>query len=337
MRQLVLLVALFAMSPVPGSTLFDNDSILEVTLSGPLTSLAKMKRDRKEYPFTLRMDGTSVGVSVRVRGNSRVVACHFPPLSLTFDVSEPNAARVAGNERLKLVTHCRNGERQSQDAVLNEFAAYRVFNLISDLSYRVRLLRIRYDDTDGKQRTLDQPHYGFLIESDQSLAERLGGEVEKAKGIRFGDLDTRQTARMTVFQYLIGNKDWSFVTADNDDTCCHNIDLLKLDQVLVPVPYDFDLAALTQADYPRRIKLNKSTHREYSGYCRTPVEALDKAIDHVQQLKDKIVDTVLQLPALEAGSRQRRARFVASYFEEAADKPALLARFDRKCIGSVHN
>lgn len=333
MRRVLLFLALLATSTTFGSPLFDDDSILEVTLRGPLSTLIKHKRSRGEYPFTLAIDDASLDVAVRIRGNSRVAVCRFPPLRLNFSASGPEGTPFAGEDKLKLVTHCRNGNERSQDSVLNEFAAYRIFNLISERSYRVRLLRIRYEDTDGEQRKLEQSHYGFLIESDEGLARRLGGTVANVESIRFSSLDLQQTARLNVFQYLIGNKDWSFVTADNDDTCCHNIDLLEVGNTLVPIPYDFDLAALTRANYGARGKLNQSTRREYNGYCRTSADMLDRAIDRVQRLKDQIVTTALHVPALDNDNRERRAAFAAVYFEEAEDRVALLARFERNCIG----
>ena len=333
LRKIALVLALLTTSPTFGSPLFDDNSILEVTLSGPLSTLIKQKRNREQYPFTLTIDAASVDVAVRIRGNTRVAVCRFPPLRLNFTASGPDGTPFAGEDKLKLVTHCQNGSEKSQDSVFNEFTAYRMFNLISDRSYRVRLLRIRYEDTDGKQRKLEEPHYGFLIESDEGLARRLGGIVAKVESIRFSNLDVRQTARMNVFQYLIGNKDWSFVTSSNDDACCHNIDLLDINGTLVPIPYDFDLAALTRAKYNARNKLNQSFSRKYSGYCRTPADMLGQAIDHIQPLRDEILTTVLHVPALNNNTLERRATFVASYFEEATGKAALLAKFERDCIG----
>jgi len=333
LRKVVLTLALLTTSPTFGSSLFDDNSILEVTMSGPLSTLIKQKRNREQYPFTLAIDDASVDVAVRIRGNTRVDLCRFPPLRLNFTASGPDGTPFAGEDKLKLVTHCQNGSEKSQDSVFNEFTAYRFFNLISDRSYRVRLLRIRYEDTDGKQRNLEESHYGFLIESDEGLARRLGGTVAKVEAIRFSRLDIQQTARLSVFQYLIGNKDWSFVTADNDDTCCHNIDLLDVDSTLVPIPYDFDLAALTRANYRARPRLNRSNKREYNGYCRTPTDMVDQAIDHIQSLKDEILSTALHVTALNNETRERRATFTAAYFEEAVGKAALLAKFERNCIG----
>ena len=333
MRNAGLILVVLMTSPTFGSPLFDDNSILEVTISGPLSTLLKHKRNREEYPFSLTVDDASIDVAVRIRGNSRVVVCQFPPLRLNFTASGPDGTALAGEDKLKLVTHCQNGSEKSQNSVLNEFTAYRIFNLISDRSYRVRLLRIRYEDTDGKQRKLEEPHYGFLIESDEGLARRLGGTIAKVEAIRFSSLDMQQTARLNIFQYLIGNKDWSFVTSDNDNACCHNIDLLDIDNSLLPIPYDFDLAALTRAKYRSEERLNQSIRREYFGYCRTPPDMLDQAIDYIQPLKDEILNTALRVPASDNDSRERRATFISAYFEEALGKASLLAKFDRDCIG----
>ena len=302
-------------------------------MSGPISTLLKNKQRRDEYPFALTVDNASIDVAVRIRGNSRVAVCPFPPLRLNFTSSGPDGTAFAGEDKLKLVTHCKNGSQKSQDSVLNEFTAYRIFNLISDRSYRVRLLRIRYEDTDGKQSRLEAPHYGFLIESDDGLANRLGGTVAKIEALLFSELDPLQTAQLNVFQYLIGNKDWSFVTAESDDACCHNIDLLQIDNSLVPIPYDFDLSALTRAKYRGKSPLNQSRRREYIGYCRTPPEMLDQSIYQVHALMDEILTATRDVPALDDNSRERRTKFIETYFDDAADKASLLGRFERNCIG----
>lgn len=332
MRKLLIFLAFLLSSTAGGAPLFEDDSILEVTLSGPLSTLIKEKRDPEEFPFTITVDGISRPVGVRIRGKSRVVVCPFPPLRLDFNDAEPAGTIFAGHGQLKLVTHCRNGNLDSQSSILNEFTAYRVFNLISDKSYRVRLLHIRYEDTDGKQKKLEEPHYGYLIESDGDLADRFDGTVAKVDGVAFSDLDLQQTARLNVFQYLIGNKDWSFLTAEGSDTCCHNIDLLEIDGKLSPVPYDFDLSALTRANYSRRIGLMQSTRREYRGYCRTPTDPLATAIDEVQPLRDQIMAAIRDIPVLNENTQASREAFASEYFEEAAHKDDLLMKMEKNCV-----
>lgn len=333
-RCLARLAALLLSSPVLGSTLFDGDTVLEVTLEGPVSAVIADKRDRDERPFTLTIDGTSFPVDVRVRGNSRVVACAFPPLRLDFDKSELEGTMLEGEDKLKLVTHCRNGNEQAQDSVLNEYAAYRLFRHMSDRSYRVRLLKVRYEDSDGNPRGLDEPHYGFLIESDEGLAKRLGGSVVEVEGIRFSELDLEQAARMSVFQYFIGNKDWSFVTSENDDVCCHNIDLLEVDGQLVTIPYDFDLAAITRARYRTSGRMTQSKRREYAGYCQVPAERLASVVDELLAAKTDLLATVREVPALDERTSERRMSFTEGFFDEAEDRERLLAMFDKRCIGA---
>lgn len=332
MKNIVPFLLLLAVAPATGSALFDQDSVLEATLRGPLSTVIADDDDRNEQAFQFSIDDRTFNVAVRVRGNSRVVACAFPPLRLNFRASELDGTLFEGADKLKLVTHCRNGSKRMQDGVLNEYAAYRAFNTITDRSYRVRLLRLRYDDTDGKQRNLDENHFGFLIESDDQIADRLGGEVASIPALRFSELDMAQTARMSVFQYLIGNKDWSFVAAENDEICCHNLDLVRVEGRLVPIPYDFDLAAMTRAGY-RISGLNVSKRREYSGYCRTSAEALAVAVDHIHEREPQILEAVADVPAIDEKSRERRLDFVRGYFDEAQDRTALLKKFERRCGG----
>lgn len=324
---------MLALAASASAGVFDDDAVLDVVLSGPLSSVIADKRDREEQPFSLTIDGDTYDVAVRIRGNSRVVACPFPPLRLNFKTSELDGTVLEGEDKLKLVTHCRDGSEQAEDSLLNEFAAYRAFNEISLYAYRVRLLRIRYDDTEKESDEDSEPRYGFLIESDSGLARRLGGEVVETPGVVFSNLDALHTARLSIFQYLIGNTDWSFVSAENDDECCHNIDLLRVDGNLVAVPYDFDLAAMTRARYRRGAQLNQSKRREYVGYCRTDQDALTRSLEEIVAAKEAIVAAVSDVPAVSPRSHGRRVDFTEEFFEEASDDRRLLASFDKSCIG----
>jgi len=205
---------------------------------------------------------------------------------------------------------------------------------MSPQSYRVRLLRVRYEDTDGKQPRLHEPQFGFVIESDEGLARRLKGRVEKTEAVRFSELDAEQAAAVSLFQYAIGNNDWSFVTAENDDTCCHNVDLLRVDGRLFPVPYDFDLAAMTRANYRMRNRMNVSTRREYSGYCLVSGDSLRRAMAGLTRRQGEVMTVLGEVPALAERNRDRRLSFAAAFFEEAADPDRLMAKFEANCIGA---
>ena len=113
----------------------------------------------------------------------------------------------AGSDKLKLVTHCRKGSTTYSQAVLSEHLAYRIFNLLTDASFRVRLMRITYVDTDRKDRAYST--FAFVIEHKKQLAKRLGLKINESPKSEVRFLDARHTNLSSIYQYLIGNTDFS--------------------------------------------------------------------------------------------------------------------------------
>lgn len=321
------------------SPLFTGDSVIDIALSGPLGSIARDKKDdeRVEYPFVLNVDNTDIPVLVRVRGKSRTVVCDFPPLRLNFSKTGAEQTIFSGQDKLKLVTHCRGKKERSENNTLEEYTAYRIFNLLSEAGYRVRLLRISYQDTDGRLKNLDRPYYGFLIESDAELAARLGAEIVEIPGLPYSRLNVGQTALLYVFQYLLGNVDWSFVTADGATSCCHNVDLLSMDEQLYPIPYDFDFSGFVNARYAKpaaEVGTRRVTTRVYRGYCKIPIERIAEALDEIVARRDEIMALVENSPTTGDEDTQARVRYIDEFFEEVANnRRKLLADFESDCVG----
>ena len=339
-RFLVVILLLAALAATAGaSPLFDDDAILDVTLSGPLGTIARDKKEdeRIEYPFVLGVGGVDIPISARVRGKSRTIVCRFPPLRLKIPAGGAEQTAFAGQDKLKLVTHCRNDKQRFENNLLEEYTAYRIFNQITDAGYRVRLLRVSYDDTDSKLKDLDRPYYGFLIESDDELAARLGAEIAEIGGVPYSQLNSDHTALFYVFQYLIGNFDWSFVTAEDAKTCCHNVDLLTKDEQLYPIPYDFDFSGLVNASYakvPAEVGARRVTQRVYRGYCKLEIEQVAAALDEIVARRDAIMTVVENSPVVGDEDTRSRVRYIGYFFDEvAADREALLEEFDSDCVG----
>ena len=319
--------------------LFDDDTVLDVRLAGPLATISRDRSDdeREEHPFALRVADADIPLTVRVRGKSRTVFCDFPPLRLRFEADDTADTVFAGQRKLKLVTHCRSNAAHYENNLLDEYTAYRIFNLLSETSYRARLLRITYEDTDGRLKHLDRPYYGFLIESDDGLAERLDASVVKLPGILYSRLNATQTTRMSVFQYLIGNTDWSFVATEDETKCCHNIDLLEKDDQLYPVPFDFDLSGLVNAKYAKPAagsRARRVTQRVYRGYCRSAREDVAVALEDIVALREEILAVAGSVSLVGDERAAARVQYLDRFFEEAVDdREKLLKRFDRDCVG----
>ena len=130
-------------APAAPGTLFADDSLLQLELSGPLQALLEQREERPELDFTLRAEGREDAVSLRVRGNSRLRRGGFPPLRITFAGEDTGNSLFAGQRQVKFVSHCDLEGAERYD-VREEYAAYRIFNLLTDASYRVRLLHVTW-------------------------------------------------------------------------------------------------------------------------------------------------------------------------------------------------
>ena len=330
---LISLVLLVYVSHASASSLFEDNTVIEVSLTGPLSSLIEEENDRPELPFILRANGVEHSIKVRVRGKTRRQLCSFPPLRFNFAIDDTAQSIFEGENKLKFVTHCRE-KQSSQLDTLQEYAAYRIFNLISNVSYRVRLLHVTYTDTDGRLKEDKFDRYGFLIESTSGLADRVGGQPAHVTGVSLRTLDNQQAAAVFVFQYLIGNTDWSLVTANEDDTCCHNGDLIDVGSVRHYVPYDFDLSGLVNASYARpdpSIHIKRVTQRRYRGYC-IPTDAVKDALGDITSRRVDILDSINQLPEVSEKDIKAMTKFLEGFFDRASDADKLLKSFERSCL-----
>lgn len=329
---LALLVALAVPEPCDAASVFDDQSVLDVTLEGPLSSVIKDTEERSERAFTLRLNGEATDVAVRMRGKSRAVHCRFPPLRLDFAREDTQGAMMAGQNKLKLVTHCKRSADYEQN-VLEEYAAYRILNVLTEISFRIRLLRVRYVDTD---RPGNDPvtRYGFLVESDDELARRIGGEPLAARNVTRTMIDKNHAALVYVFQYLIGNTDWSLVRFFDDEFCCHNGKLFSVGERNFYIPYDFDMSGLVAARYAKpkpELRLRSVRVRRYRGYC-TDSATLAEALHAVVGQRDNISAVISELPGLSEKSRKKQYRYVQDFFAAAEKEGKLLKEFERRCL-----
>jgi hypothetical protein len=314
------------------SPLFADDSVVELTLTGPFGTLFETKQEPNYLPFSLELGGSTLPVEIRVRGHSRLRVCAFPPLRLKFSPEVADGSVFAGQDRLKLVTHCRNHDRGEQD-LLEEYAAYRIFNAATPLSYRVRLLRIRYLNSDGRE-VGGAPRHAFALEPRAEFAARTATRRVQLPGFPKNRHDRQHAALMYVLQYLIANTDWMLLKADYDDACCHNADLYERDGSIFFVPYDFDISGLVNARYAfpdPKLRISRVTQRLYRGLC-TDREYLSQALESVVSDHERILDVVRTLPGYEPRNAERAERYIEDFFEDAEDAERLLRSFERRCL-----
>ena len=282
--------------------------------------------------MVLRIGDRTLDVKVRVRGNSRLRVCKFAPLRVYFD-DDTAGTPFEGLKSLKLVTHCYDNERGDRN-LADEYAAYRIFSVLTPYGYRTRPLRVTYQDMDGKLGDSPFVRYAFFLESRPLLADRIGGERTNVTGLRLSELERDQAATMYVFQYLIGNTDWSLVTADTDDRCCHNVDLVSRDGSIYTIPYDFDLAGIVNAPYAEpdpSLRIERVTTRRYRGYCIEP-DYLRSALVHIKDHREAIADELRQIPIAGEDEIEDILRYLEPFFRQAEKHDKLAARFEKRCL-----
>lgn len=321
-----------AANPLYASSLFEDRTVLELELTGPLSSLIDNKEDREEQVFQLQSGKLELDLKVRARGNSRMRVCDFPPLRFNFKKGNTAGTVFEGQDKLKLVTRCKRADRYQADA-LEEYAAYQIFSLLSDASFRTRLVHLTYNDTDGRLPEAYRSSYGFLIEPLDQLVSRVGGSHSELPGVSLRQLDKQQAALVYVYQYLIANTDWSFVASEEGENCCHNIELVKIGDKHLPVPFDFDLAGIVNAAYARpdpSLRISKVTKRLYRGFC-TDNDTLRGALQSVVSREDEILGIIDGLPMLDEKVKENRVEYLENFFEKARDEDKMISMFEKRC------
>lgn len=317
---------------VQGAPLFETQEPISVALEGPLTRLMRTRgEERQELPFTLRLaDGSVLDVAVRTRGNFRREECAFAPLRLNFKQNEVADTPFGGQDKLKLVTHCKSG-RASQTNALEEFVAYRIFNLVTEVSFQVRLLRVTYVDSE-RPRSAETVKWAFVIEDPQALAGRLKGEHIEPHHVSRNDLDVTHATQVAFFQYLISNTDYSPVAALEGRSCCHNMKLIRVSGTLFSVPYDFDMSGLVNAGYagPNPVVQQDNVRRRiYRGFCTDPA-TLTGVIEGIRPLRDEILALFMSVPGFDLLQIERDMAYIDGFFAQL-NRERALSRFERAC------
>lgn len=252
-----------------------------------VTELKRLQRDDGSAPpwrqATVQAEGMAapVDMKVRARGNWRRAHCYYPPLRLDVPGKALKGTPLSGLEKPKLVVACRGGEEQER-WILQEFMIYRVYQQLSPVSHRVRLVRLTIRDR-GDAGSPPPARWAFLVEEGPALAKRLGAKELDQKGTGPGDLEPYTEAVFGLFEFMIGNLDWSL-------SALHNTEILARDDGYLPVPYDFDFSGAVETSYatpPPEMSVRSVRERRYRGYC-VPPETFERAIAHVKSRRAAI-------------------------------------------------
>ncbi len=320
--------------------LFRSDEVLKITLQGPFKEINSSRNKSETVPNALLSyqddEGRTIRVdtAIEVRGNFRLQSkvCRFPPLRLIINDDSAKGTLFAKQKKLKLVTTCKPGSSRYEQYLFKEYLAYRMFNVLSENSFRVRLVEVTYIDSanEGKSDT----HYGYFIESVKRLAKRLEHEQVDLPKVNPADHDFHQINLVSMFQYMIGNTDWSAVQGEPDEGCCHNAKLLKdAGNKYLAIPYDFDFSGFVDAEYAfanPKFRLRSVTKRYFRGFCQ-PEDVVQANLKLFNNRKNEIYALIENQAELSASAKKKSARYLDGFYEVINDSDQLNSKILDKC------
>jgi len=313
--------------------LFESSAPLEFTLSGNFKQIQgdRIPTSTKTFPATIEFqqtDGshTKIDIPVRTRGQIRrsYAVCAFAPIRLEFPKSKVKGTVFDGQETLKLVTHC-GASKEAEQYPLREYAAYRIFNLLTPKSFRARLVNVTYFNTAGNKSL--GTHNGMLIEDDGDLAKRIEGRIVTQTQL-LHRLDRDYFTLVAMFSYMIGNLDVSVIGQ-------HNVKLLQTrDRAVYAVPYDFDYSGLVDTPYarpPKELPVTSVRDRMYRGPCRSAPE-FERFFAQFRAIRSEIAAIYDSIPDFDQKGKKRALEFLDQFYR-TLDRPNVVKRdFTANCL-----
>ena len=315
--------------------LFAAADPLELPLPGDLRAVFEdIDDDREDREATLTYlnaegDTVSLDIGLRTRGFFRRLRldCSVPPLRLNFKKRETIGTRFEGQDKIKLVTHCKRGKGFEQRLLL-EYLVYKAYNLFTPFSFRVRLAEITYEDVRSRRKPLTA--YAFFIEEEEQMAARNYGVPLEEQRIHPEATDRHIITLMSIFQYAIGNTDWGVAAR-------HNIKIIysKNPAFLypIPVPYDFDWAGLLDAPYAfpdQKLGLDSVRDRLFMGYCRSEDE-FGSLFTYFNDQQEAMLALFRDAPMLERKYADDAVRYLEDFYLTISNDRNVRREFIRAC------
>ncbi len=312
--------------------LFDDDKLLEITLRFDLSTYFRTKP--KEYlkaNITFNSDkGDSINADIRLRtrGKFRNQNCTFAPIELNFkkaDFGFKDLNRISG---IKLVTECSSGS-ESSNYVLREYLTYKLYNIFTDTSFRVRLLTVNYIDTEKKRKPIK--HYGFFIEPLEMLTSRTNTIQVKSLSLTQKSIIPRLIDRVAIFNYMIGNYDWAVPGQ-------HNVKIIKplvleLTGLAIAIPYDFDWTGLVNASYaiPAEVVGTQNIReRLFEGICRSK-EVYMKDLEIFVKCREEFYRVINEFPYLNNREKKDMIVYLDEFLKQLDKKTSLINSLLKTC------
>lgn len=313
--------------------LFEDDEILKLSLRFDIKNYTRKKPKEEYMKATLlyHISDTNTikkDLKLKSRGNFRNEYCAFPPIKLNFKKTEFIYDDISDIKTMKMVTHC-NDHHFSNEYIFKEYLAYKIYNLISDYSFRVRLVQVNYINTGKRDKS--SIRYGFFIEPLKVMANRLNIINTELETVEQKDIQEDILDKVAVFNYMIGNTDWRVLKQ-------HNIKIFTPSEAKpapngIIIPYDFDYSGFVNANYAspqEELNLYSVTERQYLGLCRDE-EIVKSTLQSFYEKKDEIYEMINTFEFLNDKAKKQTFRFLDPFFDGIENKNRVLKDIKSEC------
>ena len=135
--------------------------------------------------------------------------------------------------------------------------------------------------------------------------------------------------KMAVFEYMIGNTDWSV-------QFLQNIKLITTDSLSIPtaIPYDFDHAGIVRASYAKpapELQMNSTLERRYRGYCILDMDQFKEVFKTFNKLKDDFYAIYDGNPLVSSNYQTKTLKYLDQFYETINDPKKAQKAFCYPC------
>lgn len=306
-------------------SLFEEDDLLEVSLQFDIAKfLKKADRDQSiDGIMTMHLsktDSLESKVTLKYRGQSRFERCRYPPTRITFKKPLYEVSDSGRIKKMKLVNQCQQGSVYG-DYVIREYLVYKLYNVLTDTSFRARLISLNFIDSENKRKTITQ--YGILLEPEGLLEQRLNLLEVRTKTLSMRHMYPSLIDKIAIFNYMVSNWDWSVAGQHNVSVFTSLIP--ELAGQGIPVPFDFDLTGVVNADYaipPPGLGIETNRDRMFTGICRTR-EVFQGELMAFLEKKEEFYSVINDFPYLSKAEKRDIIVFLDQFFDRL-EKPKSL-------------
>jgi hypothetical protein len=331
--SLILATASWGLSASAAEPLFACDDVLHLTIHGPLTSLARGTPGSTDVRGSLELaDGRMIPMTFSRYGLSRLCECGLPSFKITIAEEDARGTIFEGQSTLRLVTPCQYGSSFDR-YILLEYLVYESFAVITEPALQTRLVSCRFRDSE--KPAFEEIGLAFFVEDIGLAANRHGKTWLAIRSQRVADLDPAQLALMALFQFMVGNTDWSALSSAAGQPCCHNVAVLGAegDKHNTLLPFDFDQAGLVDAPYAapdERLKIQRVTQRVYRGYCSHNDE-IPAAIAIFNEKRPELEELVNENALPNPQARKRALKYIDAFYTTINNPRKVESRIVSEC------